>query len=301
MRLLIPTGIFLSFLFISCKQVDRSPELKAAVYSLKQANAYLVTTNRDRKDQFYSAAENPIQEKRLGPMVPAVKQVGARTGELCRWMKDLAEGYWGNETATIPDEELGELYARLVTYVKDVTDSVGAGYFWPSPWMGDVKSKALYTLQITTDSNSNVLVGERQWIKKSFDNLSIDFQRAVLHKLENDVLHTEHGVLSYFSRQIDEPFLPGYSFEPLVVLDRVHVRQGERLKLTTAIVACEPAWPCTILVNGDTVDRVASGLRTYQMAAGNPGHQKALVGFSYYRPDGSRVTFNKEIRFTVVK
>lgn len=300
MRLLIPSGIFLSLLFLSCKQVDRSADLSAAVYSLKQANAYLVSSNRDIKNQLYSEAKNPLAEKRLGSLVPAVKEVGAKTGELCRWIKDLEYGYWGDENATIPAEKLEEFYDRLLSYAKEITDSVAEKHSWTQSQLMEIRQKAFYSLQLVNDRYANEVVEAHSWVKANFKNLSLRFQMAMLIKLENDVLHTEHEILSYLLEQTRSPRWPDYSFEPFIKLDRARVRQGERIALTTGVLACESSWPCVVLINNDTVNSV-TGIRQYRTIAGGSGSQKMPVKIMYYHPDGTLASVNKDLKYTVVK
>ncbi len=190
-----------------------------------------------------------------------------------------------------------ELYEKLKAYKEKVL-KVDAG-------LNLDKGKTIETLvgpglpldlSIPKSGNNNK---QQDWEFTYFHMTPAVAAITILSKFQNDIKNTEAQIVEHCHKQIGEVEIVYDAFQAFAQSSTQYAMPGEELIITAGIGAFSKSAKPTISVDGANVPLKEDGSAEYKTTVGGSGSYSKKVKISYYKPDGTQATVDKEVKYTV--
>jgi len=122
---------------------------------------------------------------------------------------------------------------------------------------------------------------------------------TILSKFESDVKSSESQVIDYLHKQIGEVKIKFDKQEAIVSPSATYVMPGDELEIKAGIGAFSSAAKPTISINGTQYPVNDDGVADFKTKAEGSGEHTVTVHIVYAKPDGTLVTEDKPVKYTV--
>src|SRR5580692_9654168 len=178
-----------------------------------------------------------------------------------------------------------------------------------SPTVKDelIKTKADFATRLPIDTRTPKSETGEAEKKDSAENWTIRYFHmtptvaalTILSKFESDVKNSESQVVDYLHKQIGEVKVRFDQFDAIVSPSATYVMPGDDLDIKAGIGAFSSAAKPTISINGANAPVDAEGIGEFKTKAEGSGEHTVMVHIQYAKPDGSMVTEDKPVKYTV--
>ncbi len=144
----------------------------------------------------------------------------------------------------------------------------------------------------TKDSSEN-------WTIRYFHMTPTVAALTILSKFQSDVKNSESQVIDYLHKQIGEVKIKFDKQEAIVSPSATYVMPGDDLEVKAGIGAFSSAAKPTITINGTQYPVNDDGVADFKTKAEGSGEHTVMVHIQYAKPDGSLVTEDKPVKYTV--
>ncbi|MFT3823824.1 MAG: hypothetical protein QM731_07880 [Chitinophagaceae bacterium] len=197
------------------------------------------------------------------------------------------------------DNRGSELYKRLVIYNEAIIGAFRIEEFkdlskWYEQFVQDLHQlKDEMTIDIKNE-------GELQWVDEHFKYISVAGALAMLAKIEQDLLITELSMIRFIRVQ-ESSYTDSYdAIQPLIRLNSSYLKKGQPLEITAGIGSFISYIKPIVVIDGQKVilnnDKIAFYTKKTDMS---PGKYQIPVTIEYYKPDGSKATFNRKVEYEI--
>ncbi|MFY7963857.1 MAG: gliding motility protein GldM [Chitinophagaceae bacterium] len=122
---------------------------------------------------------------------------------------------------------------------------------------------------------------------------------TILSKFENDVKNSASQVVEFCHQQVGQVKIIFDQFQAIASQSSEYVMPGQEVKITAGVGAFSKAAAPSITIDGASVPLNAEGVAELKFNAGGTGAYSKKVVINYLKPDGTRGTTEKEIKYTV--
>jgi gliding motility-associated protein GldM len=122
---------------------------------------------------------------------------------------------------------------------------------------------------------------------------------TILSKFESDVKNSESQVIDYLHKQIGEVKIKFDKQEAIVSPSATYVMPGDELEVKAGIGAFSSAAKPTISINGTVYPVNDDGVADFKTKVEGSGPKTVMVHIQYAKPDGSLVTEDKPVNYTI--
>lgn len=321
--LIYPAVIIL--LLAGCRQKENVSQLKEVNQSLEFSNNILESDTRMIYEDLSGKLKDPQtheQASRWRPKAMHVKQYADS-------IKGVIESIKGNII-----EKTDSLKARGAAMVKQLCSTSGDGYkllnmlatfkdsipaflydseFIKNPRWVEWTNRDITRLKESipllkgyvdsiTDNQRSLFI--KKWLEENLAGGSALTAVVMLNKIKSDVLATEKMLIDYCKNHIGE--LDGYGlysvFHAIAFLSSSYVKPGQPIEVTAGVGQLSDAAKPRITINGKEIKTGDDGAATYSfIASGKPGEHSIPVKIEHYKPDGSIVVINKELKYIIAE
>jgi len=221
---------------------------------------------------------------------------------------------YGNlDAATRIFDKQGEgknLYEKLKKFRLDLLNTVDPANF---PTVSDSVKKDLqrqhdvFAQHLPLDThippseagNSSTGDSAELWTVRYFHMTPTVAALTILSKFQSDVKNSESQVIDYLHKQIGEVKIKFDKQEAIVSPSATYVMPGDELDVKAGIGAFSSAAKPTISINGTVYPVNDDGVADFKTKAEGSGEHTVMVHIQYAKPDGSMVTEDKPVKYTV--
>jgi gliding motility-associated protein GldM len=203
-----------------------------------------------------------------------------------------------------------KLYDSLINYRKQLLDLLDPSHY---PDQSDVvkedlaKTKADFAKRLPIDTHipasetgeANTSDSGENWTIRYFHMTPTVAALTILSKFESDVKNSESQVIDYLHKQIGEVKIKFDKQEAIVSPSATYVMPGDELDVKAGIGAFSSAAKPTITINGTVYPVNDDGVADFKTKAEGSGEHTVMVHIQYAKPDGSMVTEDKPVKYTV--
>ena len=122
---------------------------------------------------------------------------------------------------------------------------------------------------------------------------------TILSKFENDVKNSASQVVEFCHQQVGQVKIIFDQFQAIASQSSEYVMPGQEVRITAGVGAFSKAAAPNITIDGANVALNAEGVAELKFNAGGTGAYSKKVVINYLKPDGTRGTTEKEIKYTV--
>ncbi|HVZ25614.1 MAG TPA: gliding motility protein GldM [Sediminibacterium sp.] len=122
---------------------------------------------------------------------------------------------------------------------------------------------------------------------------------TMLSKFQNDIRNSEAQVVEFCHKEIGEVEIVYDAFQAIAQSNTQYAMPGEELVITAGIGAFSKAAKPTITIDGAPVALKDDGSAEYKTTVSTPGNYTKKVHITYYKPDGTTASVDKEVKYTV--
>jgi hypothetical protein len=137
------------------------------------------------------------------------------------------------------------------------------------------------------------------FVKKFFENVDASVAKAMLTKLQNNILSNSNRIITFCNEQfaIDHVF---YEYSSIIAQSSSIVQPGEEIEIVAGIGEFTRLNMPRVYVYEDIIPMDANAIAIYKFkAALKPGKYYVPVKINYIDQDGMQQTVKKEIEYTV--
>lgn len=160
------------------------------------------------------------------------------------------------------------------------------------------RKTVLLSLDLAADSNGAVLANRATWASDHINGLPAVYANLQLKTLQNNLLLATYTLLrdwqAIMAPEVDDPI----HYEPLITMDRTHVKPGEKIQVTVGVMAYRHLQHATMKLNGIHLKPDAYGRFSHALVAQRPGMHDLDLVVEYERRDGAIVVL-KTMRYYV--
>lgn len=146
---------------------------------------------------------------------------------------------------------------------------------------------------------SNNQASKNDWAYGYFHMTPSVASITMLSKFQNDIRNSEAQVVEYCHKEIGEVEIVYDAFQAIAQSNTQYAMPGEELVITAGIGAFSKAAKPTITVDGVPVPMKDDGSAEYKTTVTAPGNYSKKVHITYYKPDGTTASVDKEVKYTV--
>ena len=292
-----------SFIFIFCSCADHSKNEMAVFRSAVEA-FNVSSKNIFENNQFIYES---IEEKLMDPATtqsakiwyPKALVIRELSSELIKYLdgleNELTTGANNNDRVSSLFESKGkgeELYSKLINY-KNETLAVDSQ-------INAVFRKNTVSMLGESDGDGNK---SKEFTSLYFHNISVIGAQAMLKKLANNVRVMENRFVLFCHNQTHSFRGCGYSEEmPVITQDNYFIKGGTPIEITAGIASYTPMAGLSVSINGRKVASENYGTVFYKLKTSlEPGDHVVPIEMSYYKPDGSKLSITRKIKYTVAE
>ena len=182
-----------------------------------------------------------------------------------------------------------ELYEKLSAFKKDLL-AIDSGI------AKEVGPNLPLDLSIPKSNNQ---ASNKDWAYGYFHMTPTVASITILSKFQNDIKNSEAQVVEYCHKEIGEVEIIYDAFQAFAGTNSQYLMPGEELVITAGVGAFSKAAKPTISIDGANVAIKEDGSAEYKTIVSNSGSNVKKVRISFYRPDGTLATVEKEVKYTV--
>ena len=156
-------------------------------------------------------------------------------------------------------------------------------------------------LKIFTEAIDSSKNGQKYLLKNYFSGASMYVAKAMLVKLQNNIIINEHRMITYCYEKCASTCGPWNEvYHAFVALNSSVVQPGERIEITAGMLSFTINQKPEVFVYGRLVTLSEDTFAHYKLkAASNPGKYYVPVKINYIDQNGKLNTIVKEIEYTV--
>jgi hypothetical protein len=314
MKRIQPVIMILAIAVVACNNHHKLQSIKALSSSLERVNA-LIREN-------IALSCSTLEEREKDPQTKIKADIWTPRGFAIKHKSDTFNRYVDAikaQAKTMPnddvrgasrllDKEGNKLFDQLMVWESSVIQILAEQPNTDNPAYQATlnkdtelfKKKIRTRFKTTKDSASDSPVDASLWIKKNFRDVTPVLALAMLTKIQNDVLVTTNDLLEY-CKDNTTPFGESYdTFKPIVTLDRSYVKSGQSIEVCAGIGCFSTSIRPVITMDGKRIKAEDNGVATCIFYAKKKvGTYTIPVTIEYPRPDGSKQTISKNIKYTV--
>jgi gliding motility-associated protein GldM len=122
---------------------------------------------------------------------------------------------------------------------------------------------------------------------------------TILSKFQNDVKNSEAQVVDYCHRKTGEVQIIYDQFQAIASQSSEYLMPGQELSISAGVGAFSKAAQPSVSIDGQPIALNADGVAEYKTTVGGPGAGSKKVVIQFKKPDGTPMTIEKEIKYTV--
>lgn len=236
-----------------------------------------------------------------------------KTGSHLKILEDGTEQYKESDlntpTSIMENQGRGEeIYNKLAQYKTDMLSIFDPNEFKDNPSFNDqyIKDIEQMTKSFPVDltvpaskSANNYSNDAKGWTSTYFKMTPTVAAVTILSKIQNDLRNAEAMVVDYCHQQVGAVKVVYDEFQVIAQPSTTYALQGDEIEITAGIGAFSKSALPDIVINGAKQELNANGTANYKFKAGTPGEHKVIVNVTYTKPDGTKVTVPKEVKYTV--
>jgi gliding motility-associated protein GldM len=201
------------------------------------------------------------------------------------------------------------LYDSLAAYKQDMLAVLNPAEFKDNKILFDevTKAKADFAKQLPLDltvpasqtgaaPSADVV---KDWVTNYFHMTPTIAAITILSKFQNDVKNSESQMVDYCYKQIGSVKVVYNQFEAFAGTNATYLMPGDELEVQAGIGAFSAAAKPEITINGAAQSLNADGVADYKTKVEGAGEHTLTVNIAYTKPDGSKATIPKTIKYTV--
>jgi hypothetical protein len=303
----------------SCTNHMEAERLKGMQESLENANKMVAEASKQLCEEVVSRTRDPRCSYLPGIWLPKIDTVRNRTIALISYIDSLKEVLGRTPDNTVPvnqpydednkaavkrlleDQGKGvDLYNKLVAFKKEVLN-----FTTPDVYTGnhivlaDIQSFKAF-MDTASPLVKSISGNAESWAKSYFSRTTAPWALAILSKLQNDVLITSERLIGYYN-SISTCIIDSFEqFSAIVTQNTHYLKAGDSLMVYAGIGAFTLGAKPTIVINGHVTPPGLDGVSVYTMKAyGQTGKHRIPVKISFYKPDGTKETVEKDLEYVV--
>lgn len=287
---------------------------KTVDQSLTNASLIAEQKNSDIFKSFQRKIEDPKTKEKAEIWLPKAMKA--------KELSDAMYNYVESLKAELKKESDGRIVDGKEQYKEDDLES-STRLFISNPPEGKGKGKELYEKlkqfkeqllsidpSIKTDIGANLPLdlsipksnnkaSQNDWAYGYFHMTPAVASITILSKFQNDIRNSEAQVVEYCHKEIGEVEIIYDQFKAMAQPSTQYAMPGEQIVITAGIGSFSKAAAPTITVDGAAAPLNADGAAEYKITAGNPGAYSKKVSITYTKPDNTKETIIKEVKYTV--
>jgi len=122
---------------------------------------------------------------------------------------------------------------------------------------------------------------------------------TILSKFQNDVKNSEAQIVEYLFSKVGEVKVQYDQFAAIAETDKSYAMEGDEIHITAGVGAFSAAAKPNISINGSYQNLSSDGTVTYTTKASGVGDHNVPVNIEYTKPDGTKTTVQKVVKYTV--
>jgi gliding motility-associated protein GldM len=203
-----------------------------------------------------------------------------------------------------------KLYDSLINYRLALLDLLDPSHF---PDQSDsvkadlARTKAEFAKRLPIDTRvppsetgeANTSDSGENWTIRYFHMTPTVAALTILSKFESDVKNSESQIIDYLHKQIGEVKIKFDKFDAIVSPSATYVMPGDELEVKAGIGAFSAAAKPKISINGTDYPVNDDGEADFKTKAEGSGEHTVTVHIVYAKPDGSLVSVDKPVKYTV--
>ena len=296
--------------------------------SIETSNKVVSTKNQATYDHFTAAEKDPETSLKAKSWAPSAYKAQQLSEALTKYIEQLKEQLIdasnpqmkdgvkeftvGNlDAATRIFDAGGEgpkLYNSLGKFKTDLLNLLDPSNFPDQPQnvKDDLKrDRARFEKELPLDlsipksESGNAPSGNlpKDWTVNYFHMTPTIAALTILSKFQSDIKNSESQVIDYLYKQIGTVKLVYDKFDAIVSPSATYLMPGDELSIKAGIGAFSSAAKPNITINGAPQSVGTDGTAEWKTKVGNSG--TVSVKIEYAKPDGSKETVTKEVKYTV--
>ncbi|HEU4607713.1 MAG TPA: gliding motility protein GldM, partial [Chitinophagaceae bacterium] len=200
-----------------------------------------------------------------------------------------------------------ELYAKLGEYRKNVIGVLNPADFSDTTLQRQIKDAVAafqksipIDLTIPKSESGNKFSNDgKGWTQSYFHMTPAIAAMTILSKFQNDVKNSEAQLVDYCHTQIGAVKVVFDQFQAIAAANTTYAMAGDNIEITAGVGAFSAAAKPKIYMNNQLMPLTPEGTAVYKTTANGVGDKVVNVKIEYTKPDGSIVTVDKPVKYTV--
>ena len=283
--------------FASCRQHSdtEDAQARALIATLDNSNKFISTEIKTSYTLFQDKYHDVRSAEMAAIWLPRVNGTKRVSEEMLTYVDSIKTSLQSQPVYELFEKsgKKKDLLRKIAHWHKNILDVWAPDSLLAFSGMDKEAIKSRIVVMVTNVSQDLV---------QRFDpgNTTTAMVNVMLDQIENDLLLTEHRILSYahlHCSYIDD----GYDrVSVLMGSNSMYLKAGQTLTISAGIgffsVACDPI----ITINGRPVKLNEGGVAEYStIVSHHAGKHSIPVKFEYTRPDGSTSTFTKDAKYEI--
>lgn len=203
-----------------------------------------------------------------------------------------------------------KLYDLLGKYRTEMLNILNpADYTSESPQLqAEIKSKRdefnkslPIDLSIPPSKSGNKRTGDVKvdWVNNYFHMTPAIAGLTILSKFQNDVRNCEAQMVDYLYKKTGDVVVVFDKFQAIAQANTSYAMPNDDIEITAGVGAFSAAAKPDIYINGQKQVLTGDGTAVYKTKAQGVGSKSIDVKIEYFKPDGTRETINKQVKYEV--
>lgn len=297
------TSIAVVILIAACSQTNNTSHLITLNKGLEAANNIYAENNRNLYIELAQKLGKPDYYTESTIWKPRAEKLRDLTNNMLTYVDGLKKEMFSDTVNR--DRVAHYLFLRLFAYKKDLLSLILSRAYEAGPMAREQTriDSIEYLKTIPAISvEDNGAATEQTWIDSTFHNADSLMCRAMINTIENNILVSETMLLDYIDDRSN--YLCGFGFEKFTAITSLNstvTKSGESIEVTTGIGVFNTASKPNFIINGKKVEPDHGGVAVYSFKPNKkPGTYTVPVKIEYDKPDGTRESLQRDLRYTVV-
>lgn len=139
----------------------------------------------------------------------------------------------------------------------------------------------------------------KDWTNTYFHMTPTVAALTILSKFENDVKNSAAQAIEWCHKQVGQVEVIYDKFQAIASQSSQYLMPGQELVITGGVGAFNSKSQPSVSIDGASVPINADGVGEYKTVVGNPGAYSKKVVITFTKPDGTKGTTEKEIKYVV--
>lgn len=284
---------FLLLLFASCS--DRSDTdlaiIKTLIESIEYSNKNISASTIDVLSSFQKKLNDDGSRERAAVWYPKAQLIQKISKDAIDKIEKIKVKLDKQEEKIVADDSMA-LYEILIDYKEKILQV--------DPRLTNDFRRYLKIFTDAIDSSKN---DQKYLLKNYFSGASTYVAKAMLVKLQNNIIINEQRMITYCYDYCGSTCGPWYeAYHAFVALNSAVVQPGERIEITAGMLSFTSNQKPQVFVYGRPVALSEDTFAHYKLkAASKPGKYYVPVKINYIDQNGKLNTIVKEMEYTVAK